>query len=228
MSTSDCLGLLLLSTLGHHRSRASSSTFGQRRPKVREEPGPMTGTSTPDRTAQVGTLVSSQPWYARLFTAPLHSPGTLVSSQPWCSTQSPKRAPLISARKCSARRPRLSPQVLSAIPEASASDLLDLDLDDLGASEREIWDPEVKSGGATVAPSLVACKRPPSLHATRKEPPLPLPGCMQMASLCLHAHPTLWLHANCLSHQEPSEEPTLPRPQVIATDCNGLQWIAID
>ena len=60
----------------------------------------MTGTITPDRTAQVGTLVSSQPWYARLFTAPLHSPGTLVSSQP-----------LFTAL------------VLHAIPEASASDL---------------------------------------------------------------------------------------------------------
>ena len=158
MSAPECVRMLLSSTLGHYRSRASSSTFGQRRPKVREEPGPMTGTSTPDRTAQVGTL---------------------VYSQPWCSTQSPKRAPLIFACKCSARRPtRLSPQVLSAIPEASASDLLDLDLDDLGASEREIWDPEVKSGGATVAPSLVACKRPPSACML-----IPLSGCMQMASL---------------------------------------------
>ena len=154
----------------------------------------MTGTITPDRTAQVGTLVSSQPWYARLFTAPLHSPGTLVSSQPWCSTQSPERAPLISACKCSARRPRLSSQVLSAIPEASASDLLDLDLDDLGASEREIWDPEVKSGGATVAPpwlhaydlpllacsshSLVACKLPLSSGAKRRAyPPTPAGDC---------------------------------------------------
>ena len=115
---------------------------------------------------------------ARLFTAlvrsSLHSP----SSQPWCSTQSPKRAPLISACKCSARRPRLYSQVLSAIPEASASDLLDLDLEDLGASEREIWDPEVKSGGATVAPSLVACKWPPSACML-----IPVSGCMQIASL---------------------------------------------
>ena len=191
MSAPECVRLLLLSTLGHHRSRASSSTFGQRRPKVRGGPGPMTGTSTPDRTAQVGTLVSSQPWYARLFTAPLHSPGALVSSQPWCSTQSPKRAPLIFACKCSARRPtRLSPQVLSAIPEASASDLLDLDLDDLGASEREIWDPEVKSGGATVAPSLVACKRPPSACML-----IPLSGCMQIASLIRSQAKSLPSHA---------------------------------
>ena len=131
-----------------------------------------------DHTGSNSSGVNSTSRNARLFTAlvrsSLHSP----SSQPWCSTQSPKRAPLISACKCSARRPRLYSQVLSAIPEASASDLLDLDLEDLGASERAIWDPEVKSGRATVAPSLVACKWPPSACML-----IPLSGCMQIASL---------------------------------------------
>jgi len=62
--------------------------------------------------------------------------------------------------------------VLSAIPEASASDLLDLDLDDLGASEREIWDPEEPSEEPTLPrpqnPCLMALRLAGSCEAATR------------------------------------------------------------